>query len=40
VAEAGVDWVVAGTSVLGASDPGQALAAMRQAAEAALARRA
>lgn len=40
VAEAGVDWVVAGTSVLGAPDPGQALAAMRQAAEAALARRA
>lgn len=40
VAEAGVDWVVAGTSVLGAPDPGQALIAMRQAAEAALARRA
>ncbi len=39
VAEAGVDWVVAGTSVLGASDPAQALAAMRQAAENALARR-
>ncbi|MFZ5926214.1 MAG: ribulose-phosphate 3-epimerase [Acidobacteriota bacterium] len=40
VAEAGVDWVVAGTSVLGAADPAQALAAMRQAAENALARRA
>lgn len=40
VAEAGVDWVVAGTSVLGAADPGQALAAMRQAAENARARRA
>lgn len=40
VAEAGADWVVAGTSVLGAADPGQALAAMRQAAENALARRA
>jgi ribulose-phosphate 3-epimerase len=40
VAEAGVDWVVAGTSVLGAPDPAQAMAAMRQAAENALARRA
>lgn len=40
VAEAGVDWVVAGTSVLGAPDPAQAMAAMRDAAEKALARRA
>lgn len=39
VAEAGVDWVVAGTSVLGAADPVQAMAAMREAAEKALARR-
>ncbi len=39
VAEAGVDWVVAGTSVLGAADPAQALREMREAAEKALERR-
>jgi ribulose-phosphate 3-epimerase len=32
VAEAGVDWVVAGSSVFGAPDPGLAVARMRQAA--------
>jgi ribulose-phosphate 3-epimerase len=39
VAEAGVDWVVAGSSVFGTSDPGAAAAAMKQAALDALARR-
>ena len=40
VADAGVDWAVAGSSVFGAPDPGQAVAAMRQAAMAAMVRRA
>jgi ribulose-phosphate 3-epimerase len=39
VAEAGVDWVVAGSSVFGAPDPGAAAAAMKQAALDAVARR-
>ena len=33
VARAGVDWVVAGSSVFGASDPGQAIREMQQLAE-------
>lgn len=40
VAEAGVDWVVAGSCVFGAPDPGAAVGALRQAAEERLARRA
>ena len=40
VAEAGVDWAVAGSSVFGAPEPGQAIAAMRQAAMDANLRRA
>lgn len=40
VVEAGVDWVVAGSSVFGAPDPGAAAAAMQLAARDALARRA
>lgn len=39
VAGAGVDWVVAGSSVFGTSDPGRAAAEMKQAALDALARR-
>ena len=39
IARAGVDWVVAGTSVFGAADPGVAFAELRQAArEATLVR--
>jgi len=34
-----VDWVVAGSSVFGTSDPGRAAAEMKQAALDALARR-
>jgi ribulose-phosphate 3-epimerase len=40
VAEAGVDWFVAGSSVFGTPDPAAAVAAMRQAAEAASLRQA
>jgi len=40
VAEAGVDWVVAGSSVFGAPDPALAVGAMRRAAADALARKA
>ncbi|HEY3443991.1 MAG TPA: ribulose-phosphate 3-epimerase [Paludibaculum sp.] len=40
VADAGVDWAVAGSSVFGAPDPGQAVAAMRHAAMDAVMRRA
>ncbi len=40
VAEAGVTWVVAGSSVFGAPDPGRAASDMKQAALDALARRA
>ncbi|MBI4890395.1 MAG: ribulose-phosphate 3-epimerase [Acidobacteria bacterium] len=40
VAEAGVTWVVAGSSVFGAPDPGRAASEMKQAALDALARRA
>ncbi|MBN9658859.1 MAG: ribulose-phosphate 3-epimerase [Acidobacteria bacterium] len=39
VAEAGVDWVVAGSSVFGAPNPAHAVTAMRQAAMDAVARR-
>ncbi|MGJ5815702.1 ribulose-phosphate 3-epimerase [Paludibaculum fermentans] len=39
VAEAGVDWVVAGSSVFGAPNPAHAVTAMRQAAMEAVARR-
>lgn len=40
VAEAGVDWVVAGSSVFGAPDPGLAITALRHAAAGAALRRA
>jgi ribulose-phosphate 3-epimerase len=40
VAEAGTDWVVAGSSVFGTPDPAATVAAMRQAANEALAGRA
>lgn len=40
VADAGVDWAVAGSSVFGAPDPCQAVATMRQAAMDAMMRRA
>lgn len=40
VAEAGVDWIVAGSSVFGKPDPGQAVASLREAAQQALAGRA
>lgn len=40
VADAGVDWAVAGSSVFGAPDPGLAVAALRQAATDAVLRRA
>jgi ribulose-phosphate 3-epimerase len=40
VAEAGVDWIVAGSSVFGMPDPAAAAAGLRQAAENALLRRA
>jgi ribulose-phosphate 3-epimerase len=40
VAEAGVDWIVAGSSVFGTPDAGQAVARLREAAQQALAGRA
>jgi len=40
VAEAGVDWIVAGSSVFGTPDAGAAVAQLRKAAEAALTRQA
>jgi ribulose-phosphate 3-epimerase len=40
VAEAGVDWFVAGSSVFGTPDPAAAVAAMRKAAESAALRKA
>lgn len=40
VAEAGVDWFVAGSSVFGTPDPAAAVAAMRKAADAAMLRQA
>lgn len=39
VAEAGVDWIVAGSSVFGAPDPAQAVIELREAANQALLRR-
>ena len=39
VAEAGVDWIVAGSSVFGAPDPAGAVMQLREAANLALARR-
>lgn len=40
VAEAGVDWIVAGSSVFGAPDAGAAVASLREAAQQAVAGRA